>query len=373
MDKIMNIKKENNNQGLNIILGSVVGGILGSVVTYSIMSNGSIIPVKSSQISQMNYSIKEVGSPVEAIAESVSPSVVGIKVKFMQAGIFGTFAEAEGEGSGIIYSKDGYIITNYHVIEDAVDNSQATVTVYLNGNSENAHEATVIGGDEITDIAVIKLKDQNIELVPAKLGKSEGLKVGSLAVAIGNPLGLEFAGTVTGGYISGINRNITAEGKTLNLIQTDAAINEGNSGGALVNGSGEIIGINTAKIGASGVEGLGFAIPIDTAKPIITELISNKKISRPYIGIGGVNIDNVTAEKYNMPQGIYVQEVEKSSPASLAGIKVGDIIVKADGKKVTSMEKLNEIKYEKKVGDKFNLVVKRNNKDKDIVVVLGEN
>ncbi len=370
MEKIVINEKKNFKQIGSIVTGSIVGGIIGSVVTYSLITTGTTQTTVKGGASE--YKIEEVNNPVEAIAESVSPSVVGIKVKFMEASFFGSFTEAEGEGSGIAYNSDGYIITNYHVVSDAINNSQATVSVYLNGDSESAYEAEVIGGDEFTDLAVIKIDPTKAKLTPAKIGKSADVKVGSLAVAIGNPLGLEFAGTVTGGYISGVDRKITTDGRTHSLIQTDAAINAGNSGGALVNASGEIIGINTAKIGATGVEGIGFAIPVDTAKPIIDELIKNKKVVRPYIGIGGINIDKVTSEKYKYPVGIYVQTVEKSSPAELAGIQAGDIIIKAEGEKVSTMEEINDMKYEKSVGDKFKITVYRNKKEVELTIVLGE-
>ncbi|MEG0073139.1 MAG: trypsin-like peptidase domain-containing protein [Clostridia bacterium] len=356
-----------------IILGSVLGGLVGSVITYSLISNETFKNLGNRGTNgSTEYKIQDVENPVSAIAKEVSPSIVGIKVKSVQEGFFGTLQESEGEGSGIIYSKDGYIITNYHVVEEAIKNSQSTVEVYL-ANDKDALSATVIGGDSVTDLAVIKVdKVEGKTFIPAKLGESKEVDVGDIAVAIGNPLGLEFAGTVTGGYISGVDRTITADGRSYKLMQTDAAINAGNSGGALVNSKGEIIGINSAKINATGVEGIGFAIPIDDAKPIIEELIANKKIKRPYIGIAGIEIDKETAKRYEYPEGIYVKTVEKGSPAEQAGVKVGDIIVKVENKKISKMDELNARKFEMKIGDKLKITVSRATKETELEIVLGE-
>ncbi|MEG0281974.1 MAG: trypsin-like peptidase domain-containing protein [Clostridia bacterium] len=356
-----------------IILGSVLGGLVGSVITYSLISNETFKNLGNRGTNgSTEYKIQDVENPVSAIAKEVSPSIVGIKVKSVQEGFFGTLQESEGEGSGIIYSKDGYIITNYHVVEEAIKNSQSTVEVYL-ANDKDSLSATVIGGDSVTDLAVIKVdKVEGKTFIPAKLGESKEVDVGDIAVAIGNPLGLEFAGTVTGGYISGVDRTITADGRSYKLMQTDAAINAGNSGGALVNSKGEIIGINSAKINATGVEGIGFAIPIDDAKPIIEELIANKKIKRPYIGIAGIEIDKETAKRYEYPEGIYVKTVEKGSPAEQAGVKVGDIIVKVENKKISKMDELNARKFEMKIGDKLKITVSRATKETELEIVLGE-
>lgn len=257
-------------------------------------------------------------NPVVAIAETAGPSIVGVKVNYMSQGFFGSLKEADEEGSGIVYTEDGYIITNYHVIESAINNSTAKVTVTF-ANEDKEYEATIVGGDETTDLAVIKIDATG--LTKATIGESSNIKVGELAVAIGNPLGQEFAGSVTVGYISAVNRKITTDGRTYKLIQTDAAINPGNSGGALVNSKGEVIGINTVKISSTETEGLGFAIPSDDAMPIIKELISNGKIVRPYIGISGVNLDETTAKMNNLVQEIYVAGVVANSPASQSGIQ----------------------------------------------------
>ena len=286
--------------------------------------------------------------------------------------MFGSLQEANEEGSGIIYSADGYIVTNYHVIESAVKDNSATIT---NPSFIGKKKTVFINPMKHvrTDLAVIKIEKEG--LVAAEFGKSSELQVGDLAVAIGNPLGQEFAGSVTVGYISALNRKLTTSGRTYKLVQTDAAINPGNSGGALVNSQGQVIGINTVKVGASltgtSVEGLGFAIPSDDAVEIIDKLIKDKKIVRPYIGISGINVDQATAKRNDISEGIYVAQVLQNSPASKAGIEKGDIITGIEGKDIKTMEELNEIKNTKNVGDKITLKVKRKNEDKEIKVTLG--
>ena len=253
--------------------------------------------------------------------------------------------------SGFFIDKDGYIITNYHVIEDAQDSTSAAVTVTLSDDQE--YEAKIIGCDEVTDLAVLKIEATG--LTPATFGNSDDLKVGELAVAIGNPLGQEFAGSVTVGYISALNRSITTDGRTYQLIQTDAAINPGNSGGALVNAKGEVVGINTAKITDTTVEGLGFAIPSNDAVKIVTELKQTGKIIRPYIGIYGIDLDSITARRNKLVEGIYIYQVFSHTPADDAGLSKGDIIVEFDGTKVTTKQELNDLKNVKSIGDKFKI------------------
>ena len=199
------------------------------------------------------------------------------------------------------------------------------------------------------------------------------MRVGDTAIAIGNPLGQEFAGTTTQGIISGLNRSVTVDNKTLTLIQTDAAINPGNSGGALVNCYGEVIGINTAKISSSSLEGLGFAIPIDEAKPVIEDLITNGYVTgRPVIGIAGRAVTEKDAQAYNLKVGVYVSSMTANSPAYMAGIKIGDIITECEGKKITTVDELNEIKNKHSVGDELKLKVYRQGKTVNITLILGE-
>ena len=252
-----------------------------------------------------------------------------------------------------------------------MNNSTAKVYVTL-PNTDEEIPATIVGGDSTTDLAVIKIDKTG--LTKAEIGKSSELEVGDLAVAIGNPLGQEFAGSVTVGYISALNRTISTDGRTYKLIQTDVAINPGNSGGALVNSQGQVIGINTVKISNNSsntsVEGLGFAIPIDDAIEVIDELIQNKKIVRPYIGINSIDIDSITAKLNNIPEGIYVYSVVTNSPAAKANIQKGDIIVGIEGKDIKTTEELNEVKNSKKVGDEITLKIFRNNQNIDVKVTL---
>lgn len=370
-ERIMFKEKKSTPNLLVILVIALIGGLVGSLFTYVALDNRieNITGVTTSDGTiTKSYEFASVENPVVAIAENVGPSIVGVKVNYVSQNLFGSLSEADEEGSGIIYKEDGYIITNYHVIASAINNSTAKVAVTF-PNSDEEVEATIVGGDETTDLAVIKIEKTG--LTAAKIGKSSDLKVGELAVAIGNPLGQEFAGSVTVGYISALNRKITTDGRTYKLIQTDAAINPGNSGGALVNFKGEVIGINTVKIGATEVEGLGFAIPTDDALVIIDELISKGKIERPYIGIGGVDLDEATAKRNNLTTGIYVAQIYAGSPAALAGIQKGDIIVGIDGQEAKTMEKLNEYKNIKKIGDKVKLKIVRASKEQEIEVTLG--
>lgn len=281
-------------------------------------------------------------SPVVPIADKVSPSIVAISLKTQGRDIFGRVVEGSGTGSGIIIDNQGHIVTNNHVVEGA-DN----IMVILHDGTEL--EATLVGRDSQTDLAVIKVNPE--KLVVAELGDSSKLKVGELAVAIGSPMGTEYAGSVTAGIVSGLNRKVSVGDNSIKLIQTDAAINPGNSGGALVNSQGQVIGINTIKFAETTVEGMGFAIPINEAKPIIQSLISQKKVSRPYLGIQGITITKELADQNKVPQGVYVKDVVAYSGAERAGIKSGDIITKMDGKKVATIEELIEVIGKHKVGD----------------------
>ena len=306
------------------------------------------------------------------IVDLVGPAVVGVinKATYTNpyAGMFGQQMPGgeveQGSGSGVIISDDGYIVTNNHVIEGASE-----ILVILNAGEE--YTAKLVGSDSKTDLAVLKIDAE--ALTYAKLGTSSELRVGETAIAIGNPLGQEFAGTTTQGIISGLNRSITIDNKTMNLIQTDAAINPGNSGGALVNDHGQVIGINTAKISSSQYEGLGFAIPIDDAKPIIEDLIANGYVTgRPVIGIAGRAVTEQDAKAYNLKVGVYVSSMTADSPAYMAGIKIGDIITECEGKKIETVDELNEIKNKHKVGDTITMKVYRQGKTIDIRLVLGE-
>ena len=346
-----------------IIIGIILVSVISSLTTYFLVRGNN------SQISVGNttYNVENVENPVVAVAQIAGPSVVGVKVDFYEQGFFGELQETSEEGSGIIYSEDGYIITNYHVVEDAISSTSAQVTVTLSNQEE--YIAEIIGTDSVTDLALLKIDATG--LTPATFGKSSDLQVGELAVAIGNPLGQEFAGSVTVGYISALNRTITTDGRTYQLIQTDAAINPGNSGGALVNAKGEVIGINTVKVTDTTVEGLGFAIPSDDALKIIEELKLTGKIVRPYIGIYGIDMDEATAKRNNLVEGIYVYQIFSGSPADQAGLSRGDIIVEFDGQQVTTKQELNDAKNQKSIGDKVKLKVYRGGNYQELEITLG--
>ncbi len=271
-------------------------------------------------------------------------------------------------------SEDGYILTNNHIVNSGSTSSfyevakANKVTVYLY-NDETPYEAKIIGTDEQTDLAVIKIEKTG--LPAAEIGDSDLVKVGEFSMAIGNPLGMQ--SSVTGGMISAVNREVTdSDGKKYTLIQTDAAINSGNSGGALVNAEGKVIGINTLKLSGTGIEGMGFAIPINSTINIYEQLIQYNKVKRPYMGITGIDLDEKTAEYNKLVVGIYVKAIDDFSSAEKAGIKVGDVIIEADGKKIATMDELNEIKNAHKIGDEITLKVNRNGNEVSITLTLAE-
>lgn len=315
------------------------------------------------------------GSDVTAIAKKAGPSIVGIRmtVSGTRQNYFGGSNSQSGEGSGIIISKDGYIMTNYHVVSSSDPKSGVSSRTVLEVFLPDGREAKAIfkGGDSKTDLAVIKIDLKNLPV--AELGDSSKLEVGELAVAIGNPLGMEFAGSVTVGVISALNRTVEMEDKTLNLIQTDAAINAGNSGGALVNSQGQVIGINSVKISASGVEGLGFAIPMNDAKPIIDQLLTFGYVKgRPFIGISGRDITDTLASYYDLPKGIYITDVTAGSGAAKAGIQDGDILVSLGGKTVETMQDLDRIKEAYKPGSTVTVTVVRDNAKINLKLTFDE-
>lgn len=277
--------------------------------TYNGTVNQLQEPSKSDSISDAR------NTAVVQAAKKVSPAVVGITTKVYNRDMFNRkVLVGEGVGSGVIFDKAGYIVTNNHVVGTA-----KTVIVSLADGQST--EGTVVGRDEKTDLAVVKIKMDNLPV--AEFGDSDSLQVGEPAIAIGNPLGLEFQGTVTVGVISSLNRTIGAEGQSMKLIQTDAAINPGNSGGALVDADGKVIGINSAKISKEGVEGLGFAIPINAARPILQDLIKNGKVVRPYLGLYG--LDQQMAARFGMKlnvAGIYVYKVAAGGPLDQAGLRM---------------------------------------------------
>ena len=329
-----------------------------------------VINPNTEQISLLDYSETAIG-----VANKVLPSIVGINVTYSINSIFyGGQGTAEAQGSGVIISENGYILTNNHVVNSSSASSyyelgkasKITVTLY---NDDTEYEAEIVGTDEQTDLAVIKINKDG--LTAAELGDSDSVQVGEFCMAIGNNLGL--GTTVTDGIVSAVNRTVTDEdGNSYVAIQTNAAINSGNSGGALVNSQGQVVGINTLKISGEGVEGVGFAIPINSTKDIYEQLIEYSKVKRPYLGIGGIDINESMAKEYSLTVGVYVKSLENFGAAERSGIKVGDVITKVDGKDIENMNELNEIKNQKEIGDKITLTIWRNGETLDIDVTLQE-
>lgn len=271
-------------------------------------------------------------------------------------------------GTGVILTSDGYIVTNSHVVEDARD-----ITVLLTDNRR--FTARLVGADTVSDLAVLYIDTQ--DLVPAQFGDSSSLQVGDEVVAIGDPLGVELRGTMTDGIISAINRDMSMDGRTMTLVQTNAALNSGNSGGPLINRYGMVIGINTMKISAftdeAGVEGLGFAIPSSTVKEIVDQLIENGYVSgRPTLGITCEELSSMYRHYYRLPNGLYINAVAKGSPAAAAGIVQGDVLISIDGVSVTDMETYNSILYSHQVGETLTVVVYRSGKQHTLRLILAE-
>lgn len=383
-------EKTNKSFSKNIVV-PFMSGILGSALVVgtcfgvpSIKTNllGSTTPATSSEVVNTNteekntnhISLSNYSDTTVGVAQKVLPSIVGIEIKSTVTSIFGDIGTSKGSGSGIILSNDGYILTNNHVVSSSSSSSfyqisdASEINVYLY-NDDTPYPATIVGQDELTDIAVIKI--DKTDLVAAEIGNSDTLQVGEFAMVVGNPLGMQ--SSITCGNISGTNRDFTdSDGRKRKLIQTDAAINSGNSGGALVNSKGQVIGISTLKFAATGVEGMGFAIPIDSVKDIYQQLIQYNKVKRPYIGISGTSVDETSAAHYKLPVGIYIKSIENFSVAEKAGLKVGDVITKFDGKEVKTMDELNEIKYSHKIGDTVSLVIVRDGTEMNIDITLQE-
>lgn len=327
------------------------------------------------------------------VAKKVLPSVVGIKSQFevqqTQNNMFSEFFGDQGQdntqtenatatGTGIIYSSDGYIVTNAHVIYDSEYNGKEAkkVTVLMNDDNNTEYDAKVVAYDTDADLAVLKIEADGLKA--AEFGNSDSLQVGDDVVAIGNPLGLDLTNTVTSGIISGLNRNITINDTTMTLIQTDAAINSGNSGGPLIDMSGKVIGINSSKMssnyqGSASIEGIGFAIPSDTAASVVNDLIKHGYVTgKPQIGITAQDVSESVSNTYGIPQGVYVVSVKENGAAEKAGLAKGDIITAVNGTKVSSYEDLAAIKNKYKAGDTITLTIWKSGSTKDVKLTLDE-
>lgn len=344
-----------------------------SIFIYSMYSKININDYKelgNTTVERVSY-IEETDKKRELSLEEVSKSVVGIsKIKNTGDSIFNTNVSNElGLGSGFIVSDNGYIITNWHVVQNKYS------TCYITLENGDTHSGTVVWADKDLDLAIVKINVNGPDSI--KLGDSDNIKLGETVYAIGNPVGMEFQRTVTAGIISGLNRTIKIDdeyGQSYmeNLVQTDATINSGNSGGPLINTSGEVIGINTIKI--SSAEGIGFAIPINTIKPIIESFINTGKFEEANLGIFAYDKEAVSYlnSGLKIDSGIYVAKIMQDGPSNKSNLKVGDIITKIDGKAINKMSELREYIYSKKPGDEVILSILRNKKEREVAITLGK-
>ncbi|MBP2258286.1 S1C family serine protease [Virgibacillus alimentarius] len=371
------VSKKQKGAWKNTLFGGIVGGIISAVIVVLLFSTNISSPISSNKDTNTpetsSHSDKETAEVTKTLSsedanvssnlEQVSDAVVGV-INLQRQDIWTPNQEA-GTGSGIIYKKENgkaYIVTNHHVVENAKE-----VEVAL--NDDERIKAKVLGSDELTDLAVLQIDGEKIDTV-AKLGTSKDLKAGETVVAIGNPLGMEFANSLTKGIISGLNRSVRLDTNgdrqpdwITEVIQTDAAINPGNSGGALVNEDGEVIGINSMKIAKQTVEGIGFSIPIDSALSIMEQLESKGKVARPVIGISTASLNQVPPQyrsEIQLPEdiegGMVVADVQTDSPAEEAGLKQFDIITKINDHAVTSILELRKYMYSQtEIGDTVKL------------------
>lgn len=327
----------------------------------------------SSEIDRSNLpTIAQLSTPKDAmpipdIVTKVSPSVVGISC---------ILSQGTATGTGIVMSKDGYIITNAHVVDGAKTVSVLLPKTYAKDSSvkeeDLTYKATIVGKDTQTDIAVLKIDVKDMELSACEFGKSSEIRVGEVSIVIGNPLGFSLANSVTSGIISAKDRVLQIQDRTMTLIQTDASINNGNSGGPLINAYGQVIGITSAKVSNTYGEGLGFAIPIDEAMPIIQSLMKDGFVKRPSLGITGRNVSASYAEYYNLPRGYMVVTVTAGSGAEKAGIKKNDIIIGINDTSISNLGELNAVKNKFKPGDTVKITVYRDGKMLDLNVTLDE-
>ncbi len=367
--------------GAGLVVGICFGvpgirtAIVGQQSTITVSTNNSNFNpenVNTYQVSLSSFSDTGV-----QVAQKVLPSVVGIKVTYPVKSYWsGNSSTVSAAGSGVIISSDGYILTNNHVVSASSSESsyysigeatEITIKLY---NDETSYPATVVGTDAKTDLAVLKI--DKTDLTAAEIGDSDSVLVGEWCMAVGDPLGME--SSVSSGLVSALNREVTDEdGKKYHVIQTDAAINSGNSGGALVNSKGQVIGINTIKVSGAGIEGLGFAIPINSTISVTNDLIKYNKVIRPYMGVACVSITDEVIKanpRANLTKGVYIRTVASFSPAEQAGLQAGDKIVKIDNTEVTSVANFKYNLYKYNLGDKITLTIERNGKTMEFKITL---
>ena len=322
------------------------------------------VPFNSMQLQQTPKSQDNIpmegGLSLQEIYLQNIPSVVSISCSSYSS---------SSTGTGVILTEDGYIVTNAHVVDGA-----GSIDVLL--TDDRVFSANLIGSDEISDLAVLQVQAQ--DLVPATFGDSAQLRIGDIVAAIGDPLGVKFRGTYTDGIVSAINRDVDMDGRTMTLIQTNAALNSGNSGGPLINCYGQVIGINTMKIGAftdsAGVEGIGFAIPSATVKDIVEQLITQGYVSgRPSLGIEGEALSTFHQHYYRLPAGLYITQVTPGSDAQIKGIEDGDLLLSVDNQRITSMDELKAVLFDREVGQTVEAIIYRAGERYRVMLTLGEN
>ncbi len=357
-----------------VIISAVLAALIGATTAFAgiftyIKNNGNSNSASQNK-QNVTIDVSEVSSSVaEAVAKKATPSVVGIRTTTSVMNFFGGNQEQTGSGSGVVYSADGYIITNYHVIESAVKSNNPKIDVFLSSEDENSYPATVVGYHISSDLAVLKINANNLQ--PAELGDSSKLNVGQYVITIGAPGGLEFMGSVTYGIISGLNRVVSTT-NSVSLIQTDAAINPGNSGGALLDCEGKLIGINSSKIVSEEFEGMGFAIPVNTVKEKCDKIIAKKDVPEAYIGVSiSEKYTPDVLQFYGYPVGAVVLSVDDASPAAEAGIKRGDIITEFNGVAISSYTLLGEAINDCDPGQTVEVKIYRNGNIGSVQVKVG--
>lgn len=360
---------------LSAVLAAIIGASAGimSLLSYTKMTGKTETDSGNNTVKNISISVDEnADSIAQAVSEKAGDSVVGVRTTTSVMSFFGGSQSATGEGSGVVYSSDGYIITNYHVIKDAVTSSTSSkIEVFIGSLDSKSYEASVVGYNISSDLAVLKINAKNLQAV--EIADSSTLKVGQPAVTIGAPGGLEFMGSVTYGIISGLDRVVSAS-SSVSLIQTDAAINPGNSGGALLDTTGKLIGINSSKIVAEEFEGMGFAIPSNKVVEVVKRIISKENSPEPYIGIS--ISEKYTAQVlsyYGYPAGAVVLSVYDGSPAESAGIKRGDIITEFDGKQITEYNLLNDYLNDCDPGQTVSMKVYRSGRTYDVNITIAAN
>lgn len=350
-------KKNKTKIALITILSILFALAILAIPTIFILEKNNMLPDSTkSNNSSTTIDIKDATENEEALTASevykkVEHSIVGVMVYGNSESL-----KAEGQGSGIIISKDGYIVTNAHVIGNS---KTAKATVLINSDtSKKEYEAKIIGLDTKTDLAVLKIEAN--DLIPAEFGNSDQVAVGSSVLAIGNPAGVDFANSLTRGIVSAVNRTTVSESGNVNYIQTDAAINQGNSGGALLDMCGRVIGVNSKKVTMETFEGMGFAIPSNTVKKVVDEIIKNGYISgRACLGIKCETVGQIRAQQYGVPQGIIIKEILNNSNLSAAGVKTNDIITAINGTNVTTTAELSAEIAKHSINDKVKLTITR--------------